>query len=156
MKLNNKGYTLVELLIVICLLSIIMAIIIPSSNYLLKQNKNNNYKQLETNIINAAKLYVSDNRYDIVLDYNKETGLCQTTKEENISQIGTTKLSSNKLLLNTLVEEKYLSTNSKKIIKNPLNDNQSLDLNNSYILIKYQCNKKDYIYTLEHDSLIWK
>ena len=86
MKLNNKGFTLIEILAVVIILSIITAIMVPSVNYLIDKNKEDNYKQLEKNILNATKIYLSDNRYNINLDYG--ISLCEDREvEENIASI---------------------------------------------------------------------
>lgn len=58
--MNRKGFTLVELLAVLVLLSVIMAIVIPSLSASMSRTKNkqneSNYKFLES----AASMYVSD------------------------------------------------------------------------------------------------
>jgi len=154
MNLNNKGFTLVEILAIIIILSTLAIIMVPSVNYLIEQNKVDNYKSLESSIINAAKVYISDNRYNITLKYGPN--LCGTGEtEEDISKILTNNLIDSKLPIKVLIDSKDLSTNNEKNIINP-KTNEILDLENSYILVKYQCSTKDYIYTLEENSLIWK
>ena len=154
MKLNNKGFTLIEILAVVIILSIIITIMVPSSNYLIERNKEDNYKQLEKSIINATKVYLSDNRYNITLDYGSD--LCEDGEaEENISSISGNDLIDNKILISTLVNSRALTTNSNGNIINPKNNEEILDLDNSYILVKYQCSSKDYTYSLEENSLVW-
>ena len=154
MKLNNKGFTLVEVLAVVIILSILAAIMIPSVNNLIEKNKENTYKDLKKNIISAAKVYVSDNRYNITLDYGDE--LCETgVSEENIASISTNNLNESKLPIELLVASKDLSTNKDRNIINPKTD-EILDLNKSYVLVKYKCSSKDYTYTLEESFLTWK
>ena len=153
MKLNNKGFTLVEVLAVVVILSILIAIMVPNVNYLINKNKEDNYKSLKSSIISAAKVYISDNRYNITLAYGDN--LCGTGEvEENISRILTSDLNDSKLPIKLLIDSKDLSTKNGSII-NP-KTNQTLDLNASYVLIKYQCSTKDYTYNLEENSLIWK
>ena len=155
LKLNNKGFTLIELLAVVIILSILLTIMVPSVNYLIDKNKEDNYKQLEKSIISATKVYLSDNRYNIILAYGDE--LCGDGEvEENIASINENDLIDSKILISTLVGSKDLTTNSDGNIINPRNREEILDLNNSYILVKYQCSNKDYTYTLEENSLIWK
>ena len=154
MKLNNKGFTLIEILAVVIILSIIITIMVPSSNYLIERNKEDNYKQLEKSIINATKVYLSDNRYNITLDYGLD--LCEDGEaEENISSISGCDLIDSKILISTLVNNKALTTNKDGNIINPKNNEEILDLDNSYILVKYQCSSKDYTYTLDENSLVW-
>ena len=62
---NRKGFTLVELLAVLVILSAIMAIVIPSLSSSMERAKN---KKMESNkklLISAAEMYVSDHRYSI-------------------------------------------------------------------------------------------
>ena len=64
-KLNNKGFTLVELLAVLVILVAIMSIAIPSISSSLERSKGkqeeSKYKILES----AAELYVTDHRNSI-------------------------------------------------------------------------------------------
>ena len=63
--MNRKGFTLVELLAVLVLLSAIMYIAIPSISSSMERSKN---KKKEKNIqllVAAAEMYVADHRYAI-------------------------------------------------------------------------------------------
>lgn len=159
MKLNNKGFTLVEVLAVVVILSILIAIMVPSVNYIINKNKEDNYKNLEASIISATKVYLSDNRYNITLDYGIK--LCDTS-EESIANIAGNIITDNKLPIRLLIDSKNLSTDSEGRIINPKNYDEYLDvetnntLEESYVIIKYQCSNKNYTYTLEENSLIWK
>ena len=66
MKVNKKGFTLIELIVTIMLLAIIVLIALPSINGILDKNEKNNCNSLKRSIVEAAKLYASDNRYEIV------------------------------------------------------------------------------------------
>lgn len=163
MKINNKGFTLIELLASIVLLSILIAIMVPSVNYLIEKNKYDNYDNLKKSIINAAKVYISDNRYNITLNYADYDGLCNSAEDitEDIASINGVNLKDSKLPIQWLVESKTLSTNSGGKIINPKDKNKILKLGTegteySYVLLKYQCSIKDYTYTLENDSLKWQ
>ena len=61
----NRGFTLVELVVTIALLSIILIISFVSINGVVKQSKVNDCENLVSNIKSAAKEYVSDNRYNL-------------------------------------------------------------------------------------------
>ena len=65
--LNNKGFTLVEVLAVIVILSILVAIMVPTTSHLIQMNKESNYENLGKTFKSMAKGYLSDNRYEIVL-----------------------------------------------------------------------------------------
>lgn len=165
MKLNNKGFTLVELLGVVVILSVIMAIMVPSVNYLINRNKEDNYESLKAGIISAAKVYVSDNRYNITLDYADNGGLCSGSEvDEDIVSITEKDLTSllgvSKLPISLLVEAKTLTTNNDGKIVNPRDNTKTLNLSSSYVLVKYQCSSKNYTYSIEdasgNDYLIWE
>ena len=51
MKLNKKGFTLVELLAVITILGILMSVAIGAVSWILESAKDNFYKTLEKNIL---------------------------------------------------------------------------------------------------------
>jgi hypothetical protein len=76
--------------------------------------------------------------------------------EENILSINDVPLTASKLPIRVLVENKTLTTDSNGNITDSRNKEKILDLDNSYILIKYQCSNKDYSYILDNEYLIWK
>lgn len=155
MKLNNKGFTLVEVLAVVVLLAVLMSITVPSIGNLLKIGKENNYNDLIDNIKSASVMYMSDNRYDIGVN-----GTCTLDNTSSITTLDviiydtsdTDKYS--KLYISTLIEKDYISTDKNNNIINPKNNTEKLNLNNSYVEVKYSCTKKDYIY--ENINLEWK
>ena len=59
--MNKKGFTLVELLAVIVILSIILVIAVPSVNRYIKQSKEKAYNTQISTIIEAAQAYASAN-----------------------------------------------------------------------------------------------
>jgi prepilin-type N-terminal cleavage/methylation domain-containing protein len=61
-KLNNKGFTLVELLAVIVILIIITAIAIPSISSSIERTNDSQRKAKEESILSAAELYLSDHK----------------------------------------------------------------------------------------------
>ena len=62
MKLNNKGFSLIELLAVIVILITIMSIAIPTISSSLERSKEKQNKAKIKNIEAAAELYVTDNK----------------------------------------------------------------------------------------------
>lgn len=147
MKLNNKGFTLVEVLAAVVILSILIAIMVPSVNNMLNKNKEDNYNNLKNGIINAAKVYMSDNRYDIEI----EGGCNSSNEEKEVKSIGDNSLIGSKLPIKWLVDSNDLSTDADGKISNP-KDDRNLNLVSSYVLVKYQCSTKDYTYTIVEDS----
>ena len=55
MKLNNKGFTLVEILAVVVILGLLLALMYPNINKIIKQNKEKNYETIETSIESSTK-----------------------------------------------------------------------------------------------------
>lgn len=155
-KINNKGFTLVEILAVIAILGILATITIPTVGTLIETNKENSMDNLKKSIISAAKIYISDNRYKIKLANNS----CETDNTRNISTINDRSTmfideNSGKLKIQTLVDAGNLTTNKDEKILNPI-DNKELNLESSYIIVKYDCTTKDYNYQLDDGSLNWQ
>ena len=158
MKLNQKGFTLVEVLAVIVILSVLMAIMVPNIGNLLKKNKEQNYKDFENSIISASKIYLSDNRYNVIVnstdcddtDTAKEVNVYINKKASDNETSDTIYVS--KLPLKVLVDAGNLKTTSDHKILNPLIQSQTLDLEQSYVLVKYSCQKKDYRYSLNEEN----
>lgn len=149
-NLNNKGFTLIEVLAVIVILSILMAIMVPSVGNIMKKNKEDNYQNLKDSIISAAKIYISDNRYQITV------GSCTTQNAKvDVLSINDQTLSSSKLPISFLADAGNLKTTSDGKIVNP-KDKKNLNLNSSYVVVKYQCDKKEYEYQLKENFLQWQ
>lgn len=72
---NKKGFSLVELLIVIVIIGILAGIIIPSVTKYLKKGKEEYNKGLGTEIISVAKTYYSENKVELPRGYINEQGL---------------------------------------------------------------------------------
>lgn len=64
--MNKKGYTLIELIVTIALLAIIAVVSFVSITVVIKESHNKECKNMETTIVNAAKSYISDYRYNNV------------------------------------------------------------------------------------------
>lgn len=56
--MDNKGFTLSELIVTIALVGVVMAISFPAITKLQSENQREIYKSYEKGLINAAKLYV--------------------------------------------------------------------------------------------------
>lgn len=150
LKINNKGFTLIEMLAVIVILGVLAVIMVPTVTTLIAKNKNDNYKNLENSILSAAKVFISDYRYDIQLDSSTCSGTDDTRNISiiSLSNEGNISLTDSKLKIGTLVDNGYLTTNKDKKILNPKDDSKHLNLDSSYVIIKYNCTSKDYDFTL--------
>ena len=139
-RLDNRGFTLVEVLAVIVILGVLSTILVFSVTGLLKKGEEDNYNSLRNSIISAARVYISDKRSDIVLD---STDKCDN--DNRYRRIATVdgKVINSMLSVKILVDDKLLSTGE---IVNPKKKGQKLDLNGSYVYVKYSCDTREYIY----------
>lgn len=64
-KLNNKGFTLVELLAVVVILVIIMTVALPNISSSIERSQNKQDAAMEKVIISAGELYVSKHKASI-------------------------------------------------------------------------------------------
>ena len=147
MRLNNKGFTLVEMLAVVVILGILATIMVSTATNFIKDNKEKQYKNLEKSVLSAAKVYISDYRYDIELDPNTK---CNNVNDKrSIKSINTDNgvdtLNESQIKLQMLVNDGDLSTNKDNKIINPKNDKE-INQNSSYIVVKYSCKTKDYVF----------
>lgn len=140
MKLNYKGFTLVELLAVIAIMGMLAVIMVPTISGVIEENKTNNSANLKNSIKSSARAYISDNRYEISLG-----GSCtNSTDKRNIISIDNTSISDSKITVKLLVNEGYLKSNSNDII-NP-ETNKPIKKEESYIVVTYDCSSKDFEY----------
>ena len=139
MKLNYKGFTLVELLAVIAIMGMLAVIMVPTISGVIEENKKNNSENLKNSIKSSARAYISDNRYEIKLDNNS----CNNNTR-NIISIDNTSISDSKITVKLLVDKGYLKSNSGNII-NP-ETNNPINKGESNIEVKYNCSSKDFEY----------
>ena len=139
MKLNYKGFTLVELLAVIAIMGMLAVIMVPTISGVIEENKKNNSANLKNSIKSSARAYISDNRYEIKLDDSS----C-ANDIRNITFIGNDYIDESKITVELLVNKGYLKSNSGEIIDPKTN--KSIDKNNSYIKVTYDCSSKDFKY----------
>lgn len=63
--MNKKGFTLIEMLIVLLIIAIVMVVAIPAVRNLVYNSNETKYEQLETMVMEAIKLYVNDYRGEL-------------------------------------------------------------------------------------------
>lgn len=74
--MKNKGFTLVELILVVVIMGIISAIVIPSIMKGLSNSEKQGGKSVEELLINNLKLYNDDNKFDIWCSENNDNEGC--------------------------------------------------------------------------------
>lgn len=120
--MNKKGFTLIETVMVIAILALLMLILVPNVISLINKNNIKSCQNLEASIKNAAKAYVTNNKYQLGFS-------CGTEKEIKIQDLidsGDLKLTDNKLV-------------------NPKN-NDTISPNKTVVKVTYDCNKKTFTY----------
>ena len=118
MNVNKKGFTIIELIMVIVIISILSLVLVPNIITFNNKNKIKSCESLEKNIISAAKIYVTNNKYDLGFG-------CSEAK---------------KIKLKTLVDSGDLSSP----ITNPMTKDK-IDLNKT-ITVTYDCTNKAFTY----------
>ena len=128
--MNRKGFTLIEVLLVIAILAIIMILLVPNIFVLVEKNEQNSCNTIVKNIESAAKIYVSENKYNLGFT-------CGGTKN---------------IKLRTLVESGDLVLDSTGQIINPIDNTMLFDEEiedyDSIIQINvtYNCSTKEFTY----------
>lgn len=127
--MNNKGFTLIELIATIALLAIIATISFVSINEVIKNSKIKNCENLINNIKSAAKEYASDNRYNFSNNSDKEI---MTTDLVNGNYLAGSIVNpfdnSEKVMANIIIKLKSDYTVDSIVVKN--NDNEIINCEN--------------------------
>lgn len=121
--MNRKGFTLVEIIMVIVILAILVLILAPNVFVLLNKNNEQSCNSLINNIESAAKIYVTNNKYKLGFSCDSE---------KNIT-------------LQTLIDSGDLTTDSSGKIINPVTNNE-IQLDTTTVKVIYNCNNKSFTY----------
>ena len=128
--MKNKGFTLIETIIVIAILAILAVFFVPNVFGLIQENKIRQCKTLKTQVETATDIYISDNRYTVVDKYNID---CQANTT-NVFAVS----------LETLTTENYLTTT----VINPLTEE---DLTPKSVEVTFNCTTRKYSYKFDLD-----
>lgn len=139
MRLNNKGFTLVELLAAVVIITLLTVIAVPSVLHSLNTGKDKSYEILVKNIVIASQeLYEEVYSNELlhvnsasIFYYDKDKESESVTKSEELIKIDSSTIIVN---LQTLVSNGFLSGTNKeissdetiKIITNPKADNKDI------------------------------
>lgn len=134
--MNNRGFTLIELIVTIALLALISTISVSVIGNIRGKHNVNSYYELLKNVESAAKLYVTDNRYNL-----KSVGIDIKCPNNNTFTIS----------LQKLVDNGYLTTDNNKI-KNF--DGSTLTLSENKVTVTYDCTKKNFTYKIDKNEPI--
>ena len=122
--MNKKGFTLIEVIMVIAIIAILSIILAPNVMVLINKNNERSCEKLIDNIKSAAKMYVNQNKYELGFD-------CDDNKTKGIT-------------LKTLVDAGYLGGE----LVNPINKKEiSLE---SEVLVTYNCKVKGFEYKVNN------
>ena len=126
--MNNKGFTLVELIATIALLAVIAVISFVSITEVINQSKISDCENTIRSIMSATKDYVSDNRYNIRVSGTKE----YLDDVFEIKKTGSQKYID--INANNLISKDYLSSP----IVDPFDNEVEIDPNNIKIRVYLQ------------------
>lgn len=132
--MNNRGFTLIELIVTIALLALISTISVSVIGNIRGKHNVNSYYELLKNVESAAKLYVTDNRYNL-----KSVGIDIKCPNNNTFTIS----------LQKLVDNGYLTTDNNEI-KNF--DGSTLTLSENKVTVTYDCTKKNFTYKIDKND----
>ena len=122
--MNRKGFTLIEVIMIIAIIAILSLILIPNVMVLINENKKRSCEKMIDNIESAAKMYVNQNKYELGFD-------CDNNKTKGIK-------------LKTLVDAGYLGGE----LVNPINKEKiSLE---SEVSVTYNCKVKGFEYKVNN------
>ncbi len=133
--MNNKGFTLIEMIMVIAILAMLAVLTTPNVIKMINKNKADNYNSVIDSIVSSCDLYVSDKRYELRFN-NTCSGDYEATPNVSTS-----------ITLKDLVNSKDISTP----IRNECT-NEELNYDTIKITITLDCKTKNFSYKIEDTS----
>ena len=133
--MNNKGFTLIEMIMVIAILAMLAVLTTPNVIKMINKNKADNYNSVIDSIVSSCDLYVSDKRYEFRFN-NTCSGDYEAPPNVSTS-----------ITLKDLVNSKDISTP----IRNECT-NEELNYDTIKITITLDCKTKNFSYKIEDTS----
>jgi prepilin-type N-terminal cleavage/methylation domain-containing protein len=131
--MNNKGFTLIEVLSVIVIIALIAAIAVPVSFSVSNKVRNKLLDNKMELAKKAAVLWGQDNIICLTDEGSCDSVMCTI-------DVNDTYINHCKITLNTLAENDYISYDDNKKIINPVNKK---DISSSTITLDYNMNTKN-------------
>jgi len=125
--MNRRGFTLVELLLVIAIVAILLLVLVPNVFVMLDKNNVKSCNNLIKNIESAAKVYVSEKKYELGF------GCSSPSNKKSIT-------------FQTLINYGSLKTDSTGRIVNPIDDSV-ISLTRT-VDVTYNCNNREFTYVV--------
>lgn len=129
--MNRKGFTLVEVLVVLAILALLLLILVPNVFVLVDKNNKKSCENLIKNIESSAKMYVTNNKYNLGIKCYDENKADETTL---------------KIMFEDLVNSGDLTTDSSGKITNPVKKTNAEIPLTSIVKVTYNCNTKEFDY----------
>ncbi|MBQ8193539.1 MAG: type II secretion system protein [Bacilli bacterium] len=127
--MNKKGFTLVEIILVIAIMALLVIILVPNIFIMIDKNNEKSFNNLKNNIESAAKIYVTNNKYNLNITCYDQNKPDKTTTE---------------IKFQTLIDSGELKTDSTGKITNPINDSEILLSN--VVKVIYNCDTRLFSY----------
>jgi len=153
--MNNKGFTLIELIMIILILAMLAVLTTPNVISYINKNKVDNYNSTIESIIEATEIYVSEHRYE--LTFKNSTGAIDSCTPGEINDIyayinagGTLR----NIQLGDLIDSKDLQSTTKdatnkETIENSCNK-EAIN-RNTKIKVTLNCTTKQFSYAILYD-----
>ena len=127
---NKRGFTLIEVIMVIAVIGMIMLLIVPNVMTIINKNDVKSCENIKNSIIKSAELYVTDHKYELNFSCN----------EEPLD-----------LKVKDLIAADYLKVDKTGKIINPIDDSTIYDdsTNDKKVSVKYDCINKTFTYEFD-------
>ena len=122
--MNRRGFTLVEVILVIAILSLLVLVLVPNIFVMIEKNNVKSCNNLKNSIESAAKIYVANNKYDLGFECGKEITIS----------------------FQELVDSGDLKLEGEAIV-NPIDDS-TIELDN-VVKVTYNCDSKDFDFAID-------
>lgn len=136
---DNRGFTLIEVILAVLILAILVIIAFPNITSIINKGKIDSCENLRESILSASKMYIKDNRYN----------LDESVKCEKESDSQSPDNPSFYITLKKLEDENYI----KGPFKNPIT-NEEYYPEKINIKITLNCTTKEFSYSLENITCI--